>query len=50
VPQDKAQAAQLYRQAAEQGHAGAQYSLGSCYEQGEGGVPQDKAQAAQLYR
>jgi TPR repeat protein len=49
VPQDKAQAAQLFRRAADQGLADAQYSLGGCYAEGEG-VPQDKAQAARLYQ
>jgi TPR repeat protein len=49
VPQDKTQAARLFRQAAEQGFADAQINLGLCYEEGEG-VPQDKAQAARLFR
>jgi TPR repeat protein len=46
---DKAKAAQLYGQAAEQGHADAQYNLGVCYSDGEG-VKVDKAKAAQLFR
>jgi TPR repeat protein len=49
VPQDKVQAARLFRQAADQGDAGAQCNLGFCFEKGEG-VPQDKAKAARLYR
>jgi TPR repeat protein len=46
---DKAQAVQLYWQAADQGHADAQYRLNILYEEGEG-VPQGVPQAAQLYR
>jgi TPR repeat protein len=46
---DKAQAARLVRQAADQGDANAQYSLCGCYARGEG-VQQDKAQAARLFR
>jgi TPR repeat protein len=49
MPQDKAKATRLFRQAAEQGLAEAQYNLGLCYKKSEG-VPQDKAQAARLYR
>jgi TPR repeat protein len=44
-----AQAVRLFRQAAEQGLAGAQFDLGLCYAEGEG-VPQDKAQAARLFQ
>jgi hypothetical protein len=47
VKLDKAKAAQLYGQAAEQGHGQAQYDLGRCYARGEG-VKVDKAKAAQL--
>ena len=46
---DKAQAAKLFRQAADQGHAGAQYYLGMIYEQGAG-VPKDVAAALNWYR
>jgi TPR repeat protein len=49
VLQDKAKAARLFRQAAEQGLAKARYSLGACFPEGEG-VLQDKAKAAQLFR
>jgi TPR repeat protein len=49
VPQDKAEAARLCRQEADQGHASAWHNLCICYEHGED-VPQDKAQAARLYR
>jgi hypothetical protein len=40
VPQDDAEAARLYRLAAEQGHENAQYRLGWMYTDGKG-VPQD---------
>jgi tetratricopeptide (TPR) repeat protein len=43
------QAVQWYRKVAEQGHAGAQYSLGRMYDFGWG-VAQDKSQAVQWYR
>ena len=44
-----AAAARHYRLAAEQGVAAAQFSLGVCYERGEG-VAQDWAQAVRYYR
>jgi hypothetical protein len=44
-----AEAVRYYRLAAEQGHAAAQYSLGSCFELGEG-VAQDMAEAVRYYR
>jgi TPR repeat protein len=46
---DKAQAAQLFQQAAELGHAGAQFYLGMSYENGSG-VPKDVAAAANWFR
>jgi TPR repeat protein len=46
---DKAQAARLFKQAADYGHAGAQYYLGMIYEQGAG-VPKDVAAALNWYR
>jgi hypothetical protein len=46
---DKAQAARLFQQAADRGHAGAQYYLGMIYEQGAG-VPKDVAAALNWYR
>jgi TPR repeat protein len=49
VPQDKAQAAQVIRQAADKGLADAQLCLCIFYVKGDG-VPQDIAQAARLYR
>jgi TPR repeat protein len=49
VDVDKAKAAQLFRQAAEQGHDLAQFSLGLCYEDGRG-VPHDMDAAVALYR
>ena len=41
--------ARLYRVAAEQGNAGAQYSLGCMLEHGRG-IPQDVAEAVRMYR
>ena len=49
VDQDFETAADLYRQAAEQGHAGAQYKLARAYYNGEG-VDQDVEKAVGLYR
>ena len=49
MPQDAAQAVTWYRQAAEQGGALAQHSLGVMYANGRG-VPQDAAQAVTWYR
>ena len=46
---DKAQAAKLFRQAADRGHAGAQYYLAMIYEKGAG-VPKDVAAALNWYR
>eukprot|EP00698_Gefionella_okellyi_P017384 TRINITY_DN5070_c0_g1_i1.p1 TRINITY_DN5070_c0_g1~~TRINITY_DN5070_c0_g1_i1.p1 ORF type:complete len:209 (-),score=29.35 TRINITY_DN5070_c0_g1_i1:88-633(-) len=48
---DRTRAIVLYRQAATQGHAGAQYRLGSCYERGMPGVvDQDIVQAKHWFR
>ncbi len=49
VPQDYAEAAKLYRKAAEQGHAMAQSQLGLMFASGQG-VPQDFAEAARWCR
>jgi TPR repeat protein len=49
VPQDKKEAARLYRLAAEQGYALAQLYLGWAYEYRDG-VPRDMKEAARLYR
>ena len=49
APLDPCQAAQRYRQAAEQGNADAQYNLGVCYDEGLG-VPQIHREAAEWYR
>jgi hypothetical protein len=49
VPQDGLEAVRYYRLAAEQGDAGAQFSLGECFERGEG-VAQDLAEAVRHYR
>ena len=45
---DANEAVRLYRLAADQGHAGAQFSLGTCYEQGTG-VEVDYDEAVRLY-
>jgi hypothetical protein len=49
VEQDLFKAAKLYRQAALQGHARAQYNFACCLELGEG-VEQDKAEAFHWYK
>jgi TPR repeat protein len=49
VARDYAEAARLYRLAADQGHAAAQNNLGFMFEDGRG-VAQDRAEAARLYR
>ena len=46
---DPARAAELYRQAADQGYAPALCDLGLCYENANG-VAEDKVQAAECYR
>jgi TPR repeat protein len=48
VEKDEAKTARLFRQAAEQGHADAQYNLGVCYALGKG-LEKDEAEAARLY-
>ena len=48
MAKDAAAAAQLYRLAADQGHAAAQYNLGCMYEIGTG-VAKHAAEAARLY-
>ena len=49
VEQDYAEAIRLWRLAAEQGNAFAQYNLGDAYHYGEG-VEQDYAEAVKWYR
>jgi TPR repeat protein len=49
VAQDYAEAVRLYRLAAAQGHAGAQYSLGFMFENGNG-VKKNRAEAIRWYR
>ena len=49
MPVDLKEATKLYRQAADQGDAGAQSNLGLCYEHGKG-VPADMKEATKLYR
>ena len=48
VTQDFSEAVKWYRLAAEQGNSDAQYSLGLCYQGGEG-VPQDDSEAAKWF-
>ena len=50
VKKDDAQAAEWYRKAAEQGHAGALFSLGVMHFNGEGSVKRDEKQAILLIR
>jgi TPR repeat protein len=49
VAQDYAEALRLYRLAAAQGYAMAQYNVGVMFENGEG-VAQDRAEAVRWYR
>ncbi len=49
VAQDAAEAARLFRMAAEQGNADAQFQLGYLYENGRG-VSRDEAESAKWYR
>jgi TPR repeat protein len=49
VPTDYSEAAKWFRNAAERGHARAQYQLSLCYEYGRG-VPQDYTEAEQWFR
>ena len=49
VEQDIKKAVELFRKAADQGHAMAQYNLGHCYRTGEG-VEKDIKKAAEWYR
>ena len=49
VAQDYVEAARLYRLAAEQGHADAQYNLGCLFKNGQG-VAQDDVEAMRWYR
>jgi TPR repeat protein len=44
------EAARLYKLAADQGDAFAQFNLGFFYEQGRGGLPKDDCEAARLYK
>lgn len=47
--QDVIRAVQLYRQAADSGHAGAQFKMGTFYNGGEGGLKEDPAVAVQYF-
>ncbi len=49
VEKDEAEAVRLYRLAADQGDAAAQYNLGRMFEKGKG-VEKDEAKAVRLYR
>jgi putative ABC transport system substrate-binding protein len=50
LPLDEAEAARLYRLAAEQGHPNAQNRLAMFYELGRGGVTKDLGEAIRLYK
>jgi uncharacterized protein len=50
VQQDQRQAAYWYEQAAQKGHAEAQYNLARLYAAGKGGVPHDEDQAVRWTR
>ena len=49
VPQDDKEAIKLFRLAAQEGNAYAQFNLGSAYANGRG-VPQDDKEAIKWYR
>ena len=49
VAKDNAEAARLYRLAADQGHAVAHFNLGAMFEKGQG-VTRGRAEAIRLYR
>jgi TPR repeat protein len=49
VPKDEAEAARLFRKAADRDHPVAMYNLALLYEEGRG-VPKDEAEAVRLYR
>ena len=49
VPEDQAKAVELWRKAAESGHAESLFYLGSCYFDGVGGVPENKEEAVKLW-
>ncbi len=50
LPSDEAEAARLYKQAADQGDAMGQARLGYFYEAGLGGLPRNQGEAARLYK
>ena len=50
LPKNEAEAARLYRLAADKGHAPAQFNLGYFYESGRGGLKEDDAEAVRLFR
>jgi TPR repeat protein len=49
VPEDDKEAVKWYRLAAAEGHARAQFLLGSMYDDGEG-LPEDPKEAVKFYR
>jgi TPR repeat protein len=49
-PRTTSEAARLYKLAADQGNAWAQYFLGDFYVDGRGGLPKDDREAARLYK
>jgi hypothetical protein len=50
TPKDPRKAVKWFRKAAEQGHAGAQGSLGNAYRLGDAGVPKDDRESVKWYR
>jgi hypothetical protein len=50
APQDKAEALNWFRKAAEQGHSQAQVNVGEFYRQGHGGLDKDDQQAVAWFR
>ena len=46
--EDYEQAVEYFTEAAQQGHAGAQFYLGECYDCGYGGLAQDRTRASEL--
>ena len=50
LPKDEREAVGLVKLAANQGHAKAQWALGTCYADGLRGLPKDEREAARLFK